>query len=138
MPTNADLKRRIRDYADLHDVPYAEARTRVLAAQETGLAGVVYTVQMESYPDGVLPYPFHVGATDGLIGRQDFWRGRVNALVGFSATPEAGEVDLEFDDWLNHVQAAVGMYPVTSDSDLQFATHTSPVTQVIEHRHRAD
>ena len=51
-------------------------------------------------PDGTertqRPYPFHV-SPDGMVQRQDFWRGKVAWIVGFTETPDQRTIPLSWD-----------------------------------------
>lgn len=72
---------------------------------------------------GVLPKPFFIGK-DGLVGRQDFWRGAPAQLVGFVHRPDTtGEIDLEFDEFWADGDAALGMCPVFAHADGTFNTY---------------
>lgn len=84
--------------------------------------------------DGVeltqLPYPFHVDA-DGLVGRQDFWKGDPYRVIGFVADLARQEVDL----WWEAVadgdeQRAVGMYLITQNQLGDMATHLTAIESV--------
>ncbi len=87
-------------------------------------------IQPQELSDGMLPYPFYVDEK-GLVGRQDFWRGKPHRVLGFCAKPVAGEIDLEFSDFLNSPQIAVGMYIVVSDKEDNWSTMAgSPVHSV--------
>lgn len=62
------------------------------------------------------PYPFHV-TEGGHIGRQDFWKGRPQMLVGFQDLIDVLKVDLPWAEFWRYPQTAVGKYAVTADTD---------------------
>ena len=57
------------------------------------------TIQPTNMEDGTSPYPYHVGM-DGLIQRQDFWKGRPFRLIGFAKDKKVNEVNLLFKEWI--------------------------------------
>ena len=69
------------------------------------------TIQPENMEDGILPYPYHI-SEDGLIQRQDFWKGRPFRLIGFAKDSEVNQVDLIFEDWIKKPKSCIGMYAV--------------------------
>jgi hypothetical protein len=79
-------------------------------------------VQMSSYVDQIRegremtkqPYPFFV-YEDGSVGRQDYWKGRVAGIVGFTRDSNAFQIDLPWTDVVRDPQGAVGTYVVTTD-----------------------
>lgn len=94
------------------------------------------TIQPEQREDGVLPYPFHIQAEDtdeiprGAIGRQDFWHGKPERLVGFVADPETQQVDLFPRDFFAEPEKAKGMHPVMQDSEGGWATYPGAIERV--------
>ena len=58
-----------------------------------------------------LPYPYHVDGK-GLVGRQDFWKGRPSKLLGFNGSPKSGSIDLSFKEFIKNTSKARGKYPV--------------------------
>lgn len=91
------------------------------------------TIQPERRADGVLPYPFHIQAEDGeettrgAVGRQDFWHGKPERLVGFVADPKLMQVDLVLAEFLADPAAARGMHPVMQDDKGGWATYTGAI-----------
>lgn len=62
-----------------------------------------------------LPYPLFVDES-GMVGRQDFWDGRILRVVGFMRDLAVQQVDLWWKDAYADPQAAVGMYVVAVDA----------------------
>ena len=69
------------------------------------------TIQPKKMEDGTLPYPYHI-SEDGLIQRQDFWKGRPFRLIGFAKYSQINQVDLIFEDWIKKPKSCIGMYAV--------------------------
>lgn len=85
------------------------------------MADEVLVIQPEQ-TGGALPYPWFI-AEDGMVGRQDFWRGAPAQLIGFVHLPDTtGEVDLEFDEFWADGDEAVDMFPVFAHADGTFNT----------------
>lgn len=79
---------------------------------------------------GVLPYPYIVDR-DGLVGRQDFWKGEPYQIVGFCKRPKAGEVHLTFKDFLKAPNRAVGMFVVwRTPGDAWYTKTDMPIESV--------
>lgn len=85
-------------------------------------------IQMAEY-QGVLPYPYFIDK-DGLVGRQEFWKGRPYRLIGFSANFDTGNMELPRREFFQDPQKAVGMYPIFADQNDDWETHGSPVDRV--------
>ena len=86
-------------------------------------------IQPRELKDLTLPYPYFVSSR-GLIGRQDFWKGKPYKLLGFSAVPKAGSIDLMFSEFWKKPQLAVGMYPVFSDKNDNWTTLKDDIANV--------
>lgn len=96
------------------------------------------TLQPAAYTDNIwaigdelvegtkLPYPFHV-TEDGSIERQDFWRGDVYKVIGFTTSPERRRIDLYWPDVWMEPSKAVGMYLVTTDGAGTWSTHQTAI-----------
>lgn len=76
-----------------------------------------------------LPYPFHVWP-DGLIHRQEFWRGKPRRVVGFADTPNPGKIDLWWEDTVKDPTQAVGKYVITQDVGGGMSTHQTAIESV--------
>jgi len=62
-----------------------------------------------------MPYPYMIDP-QGLVGRQDFWKGAPHNLIGFSE--KGGTViDLELDGFFSDPEKAVGLYPIFEHRD---------------------
>jgi len=86
------------------------------------VADEILEIQPEESGD-VLPYPWFI-TKDGMVGRQDFWRGKPAQLVGFVFEPDTtGDVDLSFDQFWADGTDAVGMFPVFAHADGSFNTY---------------
>lgn len=85
-----------------------------------------FTIQPSMRPNMQLPYPFFV-RENGLVGRQDFWRGKVFRVIGFQASLDKMTVDLFWSDAVKNPEKATGMYVVLADDKNNWSTETSPV-----------
>jgi hypothetical protein len=90
--------------------------------------------------NGRLPYPYIVDE-NGLVGRQDFWKGNPYKLLGFNSRPVSGEMDvaqfiqLYMSDLpipAEDIMLGVGNYGVFSTKDNQWFTMTEPFASVME------
>ena len=86
-------------------------------------------IQQKTHPDLTQPYPFFIEA-DGLVGRQEFWKGTPLKLLGFNNTTQEGEISLPFEEFTKNINAAIGKYPVFRDKDGTISTHINPVENV--------
>lgn len=75
------------------------------------------------------PYPYHIDK-DGYVGRQEFWQGDPYRLLGFNIQPVAGDITLELEDFIKDPKSAEGLYPVFSNSQDDWVTHTTPIQSV--------
>lgn len=131
MPSENTIKKQARAYAAENGVPYAMAR-RVVEEQHAATPALtrrVWSIQQGALPTGKLPYPFFIDE-DGLVGRQDFWRGQPFRLVGFVAVGADYEIALTVQNWLTAPESAVGMEPVMEDEDGSWATFPGVIEQV--------
>lgn len=79
-----------------------------------------------------LPYPFHVDEHAHVL-RQDFWRGRVARVIGFTDRPEPGNITVTWSEaWADPAQV-VGKYLVTADDVDQWSTHVSAIQSATRH-----
>lgn len=85
-----------------------------------------FTIQPSMRPDFRLPYPFFV-RENGLVDRQDFWRGKVYRVIGFQASLDKMTVDLFWSEAAKDPEKATGMYVVLADDKNDWSTETSPV-----------
>lgn len=83
-------------------------------------------IQQEELADKTLPYPYFIDK-GGLVGRQDFWKGRPYKLLGFHDKPVSGDIKLLFDEFKKDIKKAIGMYPVFETKDDEWFTHKSAV-----------
>lgn len=80
-----------------------------------------------------MPYPYHIGDANGAVGRQDFWNGEPERLIGFQATRKRQVVDLFAAKFWDEPAQAIGMYPVFQDRDGGVWNMSYPVTEVVVH-----
>ncbi len=74
----------------------------------------IVKIQPQEQENMTLPYPYFI-YEKGIVGRQDFWKGKPAILLGFSFKPIAGTIELEFNDFWKKPKLALGMYPVFAD-----------------------
>lgn len=88
-----------------------------------------YKIQQEEQADRWLPKPYFADES-GMIGRQDVWKGNPTQVVGFQSDPDVHSIDLLWEDAIQDLDRASGMYVVTIDADGEFVTHLTPVESV--------
>ena len=90
-------------------------------------------IQPQELSNGTLPYPYFV-SEDGMVGRQDFWKGNPKKFIGFADAPVAGNIKYALVQYLNlQVTPDVrGMYPVFEKEDGSWYTETNPIESVKE------
>ena len=94
------------------------------------------TIQPANTPSGEynvnlpLPYPYHVDAATGDVGRQEFWKGEPAAVLGFQNDPDVQIIDLLWADAAKHPEDIVGKYVVTANADGGIYNETRPITSV--------
>jgi len=86
-------------------------------------------VQPEELKDKTLPYPYFI-EKDGLVGRQDFWKGKPYRLLGFSKKPVAGDIELIFAEFWKSPKKATGMYAVFTSKRGQWTTSTIIIDRI--------
>lgn len=159
MPENAAFKKAVRAYAADHGLPYAAARTAILATANTLIdaAGAVggaaaeprmvpvrrLLIQQATRENLQRPYPFEVDEF-GYVVNQSFWNGDPWLLIGFEDRTPAGiaaaeatqgpgmgrNIALTRQEWLDNPQAAIGLHPVFTDFDRTWSTHVGEVVEV--------
>jgi hypothetical protein len=84
-------------------------------------------------PDGTeltkLPYPFYVDE-GGNVGRQDFWQGTPERVIGFARDLSVQEISLWWPTVVQDPAPAVGMYLVTQDADGSVGAHPTAVSSI--------
>lgn len=86
-------------------------------------------LQVKELQNGVLPYPFFINER-GLVGRQDFWKGKPKKLIGLAYEPVAGAMDLSLKDFMAEPQMGVGMYAIFEKKGGLWYTLTNEITSV--------
>lgn len=141
MTNNNALKKKAREHAERTGVPYAQARREVIAMHEASADRVVreqpfetttvswVTLQQKVRPDGGTPLPLTIDQ-HGYLGNQDFWRGNMWRLIGFTADPDVNEIHLQREEFLAEPDRAVGMHPVFMDRQRKWATWNGAVETV--------
>lgn len=76
------------------------------------------------------PYPFHIDAETGEVGRQDFWKGDPFKLVGFQNDANRQTVDVFYTAFVADPQAVVGKFPVFLRADGSMYSMTVPVDTI--------
>jgi hypothetical protein len=99
----------------------------------------VITIQPANSADGTydvhepLPYPFHVDAVTGDVGRQDFWKGAPFRVLGFQKDAAVQQVDLWWEQAAADPDQIVGMFAVmldTSEGEPHMYNLTHPIASV--------
>ena len=86
-------------------------------------------IQPKEQEDFTLPYPYFIDEK-GLVGRQDFWKGKPYKLLGFSKVPIAGTIELSFKDFWKNSKKAIGMFPVFKDKKYNWTTSTIAIESI--------
>lgn len=89
-------------------------------------------IQPAMLKDKTLPYPYFIEIKTGLIGRQDFWKGKPYRLQGFQPRFVTGVVKgtIGYEEWLENPRQAIGMYPIFEDSKGDFTTFGIKIAEV--------
>ena len=88
-----------------------------------------FTIQQNQLPDMTLPYPFYV-RENGLVDRQDFWRGKVLRIIGFQRDLNKMTVDLFWSDAVKDPSKATGMHVVAADNKNNWGVYRSPIGEI--------
>ena len=80
--------------------------------------------------NGVLPYPYFVQMPGGIIGRQDFWKGRPKNVLGFASAANPFSVELTLSDLAEAPDRAVGLSPIFENSDGAWVTFDGTIESV--------
>lgn len=80
----------------------------------------------------MLPYPFFIDLK-GMVGRQDFWKGKPLKLIGFNPKYQSGVMDgtLILKDFLEKPKKAITMFPIFEYKDKKYYTYGLPIESVI-------
>lgn len=85
-----------------------------------------------------LPYPFFIDSL-GLVGRQDFWKGKPYRLIGFNGKPKTGhdKKTIDFVMFWNNPEKCIGLYPIfehcseqNGNGDSEWFTYTQPIKSI--------
>lgn len=92
-----------------------------------------YRIQPAERSDLSLPYPFFV-TEDGLVGRQDFWKGKPYKLIGFNGSSANKNVEpaCGLEEFLQDPTLAVGKYPIFEHEDGEWYTYEDKIDSVKE------
>ncbi|MFS0885273.1 hypothetical protein [Aeromicrobium sp. 179-A 4D2 NHS] len=88
------------------------------------------TIQPKTGDNLSRPYPFHI-EEDGTVGRQDFWNGTPEKLVGFQNDADVQHVDVPVREFLADPDVAVGKYPVFIDADGSMWNYAAPIESIL-------
>lgn len=90
-------------------------------------------VQPRELDNGTLPYPFFIDET-GLVGRQDFWKGKPYKLMGFngSSANKTVEPACGLEEFLKNPNLAIGKYPIFEYKNGDWHTGTNAIESVRE------
>jgi hypothetical protein len=79
----------------------------------------------------VLPYPYFINQK-GMVGRQDFWKGKPFKLIGFSPikTQKFHKNQIDLKTFFKNPQKALGFYPIFEHKDGEWYTYQDKISQV--------
>lgn len=88
-------------------------------------------LQPKQRKDGTLPYPFFINE-DGIVGRQDFWKGSPLILIGFNPKPnnETVKKTINCVTFLKNPKRAIKMFPIFEHRDGEWFTYQDPIESV--------
>lgn len=89
----------------------------------------IIEIQPKKQKDDFRPYPYFIDE-NGLVGRQDFWHGYPERLLGFSIKKTAGKIDVPFEVFWREPKKALGLYPVMKHKGDEWKTHVIPIEAV--------
>ncbi|MGP4995498.1 hypothetical protein [Glutamicibacter ardleyensis] len=61
---------------------------------------------------GTIPIPYWIDPNTGNVGRQDFWRGNPNQLLGFTSDVNHFEIVVAWHEWVTDPERGTGLLPV--------------------------
>ena len=96
----------------------------IITIQPANTVSVEYDVNLP------LPYPYHVNARTGDVGRQEFWRGEPVAILGFQNDADVQTMDLLWEDAAKDPDSIVGKYVVMVNANGSIFNETRPITSV--------
>lgn len=76
-----------------------------------------------------LPYPFYVHENGDIDGKDDFWKGHAEAVIGFQKDLAVQKIDLWWEEAFADPEKAVGMYVVTAAGG-GMGTHQTAIASV--------
>lgn len=98
--------------------------------------GKIITIHRGNTPSGEydvhkpLPYPYHVEAETGDVGRQEFWHGTPLRVLGFQQDADIQIVDLSWREAAAVPDRIVGMFPVLLHKSGGIYNETCPITKI--------
>lgn len=105
---------------------------RVLTVQPSSFIDNLWSMPSGEVVEGTrLPYPLHV-LEDGLVLRQDFWKGDPWRVIGFAARVDVHRIDLTWEAAWAEPERAIGMYLVTAAKGGGMGTWQLAVQSVTE------
>jgi len=106
-----------------------EMQEKAVDQNRAAESGKVIMIQPEEQPNHFLPYPFFV-SENGKIGRQDFWKGNPEMLLGLNDEPLAGDITLQRKEFFENPKKAIGKYPVLKNKNGEWVTSTIPIESI--------
>jgi len=89
----------------------------------------IIKIQPKERADGTLPYPFFIDEK-GLVGRQDFWKGEPFELIGFDTSPSRHKGEIDFKQFWEKPELAIGLYPIFSHKNGEWITYSDPISSI--------
>lgn len=87
-------------------------------------------IQPLERPNMVMPYPYFIGK-DGMVGRQDFWKGEPLKLMGFCNSPIIGrDIKLSLRAFLLEPTDCIGLFPVFAHANGHWFTYQDAIESV--------
>lgn len=96
----------------------------------------IISLQRASTPTGAadlsrpVPYPFHIEAETGNVGRQDFWKGDPLRLMGFQNDADVQRVNVLYREFAADPQIAEGKFAIFMRADGSMYTDMLPIDSV--------
>ena len=98
--------------------------SKIISIQPANTAAGAYDVKLP------LPYPFHIEAETGNVGRQDFWKGDPLRLMGFQVDADVQHVDVLYREFMNDPKVGEGKFAVFMRADGSMYSMTMPIMSV--------
>ena len=90
----------------------------------------IIKLQQTVSKNGVLPKPYFISSTNGLVQIQKYWAGKPFKLLGFSKNKKAGKMEVKVMDFFFSPKKAIHKYPVFETKDGKWYTSQRKIASI--------